>query len=272
MKPRECRPGKAEYAKKAGRKVILKLEGISKSFGSVVALNDVSFEIYENEKIALVGDNGAGKSTLVKIISGNFPPDKGELHLDGRKVSFKSPVDARKAGIETVYQDLSVCNNLDSVANLFIGRELTRGIPGFPMLRGKEMEDTTVDVLRKVGITMPSVKDRMEYLSGGQRQAVALGRFVAWGRRLVLLDEPTAALGVRETKQVLSLVESTAREKTSILLISHNLLQVFEVVDRIVVLRHGEVVGVREKNKTNPDEIVSMITGSIFIKKGRNVK
>jgi D-xylose transport system ATP-binding protein len=256
-------PAKKPHAPGTGsRKVILRLEGISKTFGSVVALNGVSFEIYENEKIALVGDNGAGKSTLVKIISGNFPPDRGEVYLDGRKVSFKSPMDARKAGIETVYQDLSVCNNLDSVANLFIGRELTRG---FPILRRKDMEDTTVDVLKKVGISMPSVKDRMEYLSGGQRQAVALGRFVAWGKRLVLLDEPTAALGVRETRQVLTLVESTARD-TSILLISHNLLQVFEVVDRIVVLRHGEVVGVREKNRTTPDEIVSMITGSIFIK------
>jgi len=254
---------KAQAAGKENRKVILRLEGISKTFGSVVALNGVSFEIYENEKIALVGDNGAGKSTLVKIISGNFPPDRGELYLDGRKVSFKSPMDARRAGIETVYQDLSVCNNLDSVANLFIGRELTRG---FPILRGRDMEDTTVDVLKKVGISMPSVKDRMEYLSGGQRQAVALGRFVAWGKRLVLLDEPTAALGVRETRQVLTLVESTARDRTSILLISHNLLQVFEVVDRIVVLRHGEVVGVREKSRTTPDEIVSMITGSIFIK------
>jgi D-xylose transport system ATP-binding protein len=270
MRPRDrapkSAPRKPRGAARESRKVILRLEGISKAFGSVVALNGVSFEIYENEKIALVGDNGAGKSTLVKIISGNFPPDRGELYLDGRRVAFKSPMDARRAGIETVYQDLSVCNNLDSVANLFIGRELTRGVPGLPILRKQEMEDTTIDVLRKVGISMPSVKDRMEYLSGGQRQAVALGRFVAWGRRLVLLDEPTAALGVRETRQVLTLVESTAREETSILLISHNLLQVFEVVDRIVVLRHGEVVGVREKSKTTPDEIVSMITGSIFIK------
>jgi D-xylose transport system ATP-binding protein len=216
-----------------------------------------------------VGDNGAGKSTLIKIISGNFPADSGEMHLDGRRVSFKSPVDARKAGIETVYQDLSVCNNLDSVSNLFIGRELTRPLLGLGILRKREMEEKTAEVLKDVGITMPSVRDRVEYLSGGQRQAVALGRFVAWGKRLVLLDEPTAALGVRETKQVLQLIESTAREKTSILLISHNLLQVFEVVDRIVVLRHGEVVGVREKKKTTPDEIVSMITGSIFIKTRR---
>jgi D-xylose transport system ATP-binding protein len=248
------------------RKVILKLQDISKSFGSVVALDGVSFEIYENEKIALVGDNGAGKSTLIKIISGNFPPDRGMICLDGRKVSFRSPVDARKAGIETVYQDLSVCNNLNSIANLFIGRELIRRILGLPVLRSREMEATTNAVLRKVGISMPSSRDRMEYLSGGQRQAVALGRFVAWGKRLVLLDEPTAALGVRETRQVLTLIEATAREKTSILLISHNLLQVFEVVDRIVVLRHGRVVGVREKKKTTPDEIVSMITGAIFIR------
>jgi D-xylose transport system ATP-binding protein len=191
------------------------------------------------------------------------------MYLDGRRVSFKSPVDARKMGIETVYQDLSVCNNLDSVANLFIGRELTRSIIGLGILRKKEMEEKTTQVLETVGISMPSVKDRVEYLSGGQRQAVALGRFVAWGRRLVLLDEPTAALGVRETKQVLTLIESTARKRTSLLLISHNLLQVFEVVDRIVVLRHGEVVGIREKEATSPDEIVSMITGAIFVNRPR---
>jgi D-xylose transport system ATP-binding protein len=258
--------GARAAGERTSRTVILRLEGISKSFGSVVALKDVSFEIYENEKLALVGDNGAGKSTLIKIVSGNFPADRGEMYLDGRKVVFKSPVDARRAGIETVYQDLSVCNNLDSTANLFIGRELARPVLGLGVLKMAEMEEKTRQVMKRVGISMPSVRDRMEYLSGGQRQAVALGRFVEWGRRLVLLDEPTAALGVRETKQVLTLIESTAREKTSILLISHNLLQVFEVVDRIVVLRHGEVVGIREKKKTTPDEIVSMITGAIFVK------
>jgi len=271
-RPGRRTPGNAESgaSRAAGPahsgKVILKLEDVSKSFGSVVALDGVSFEVFENEKVALVGDNGAGKSTLIKIISGNFPPDRGTICLDGKKVSFRSPVDARRAGIETVYQDLSVCNNLDSISNLFIGRELTRSLLGLQVLRGRQMEETTNAVLRKVGISMPSSRDRMEYLSGGQRQAVALGRFVAWGKRLVLLDEPTAALGVRETRQVLTLIEATARERTSILLISHNLLQVFEVVDRIVVLRHGKVVGVREKKKTTPDEIVGMITGAIFIK------
>jgi len=247
------------------RKAILEVQNISKNFGSVVALNEISFDIYKNEVVGIVGDNGAGKSTLIKIISGNFPPDKGDIFFEGNKIVFKSPTDARKLGIETVYQDLSVCNNLDSVSNLFIGRELYRNILGFEILDKKSMEKKAIEVLGKVGIDLPSVREKIEYLSGGQRQAVALSRFVAWGKKMVLLDEPTAALGVRETRQVLNLINSSRSENNSIILISHNLQQVFEIVDRIIVLRHGKVVGIKNKNETNPDEIVSMITGSIFI-------
>jgi len=247
------------------RRTILTVHNISKSFGSVEALNEVNFEIYKNEVVGIVGDNGAGKSTLIKIISGNFPPDKGEIFFEGKKIVFKSPIDARKLGIETVYQDLSVCNNLDSVSNLFIGRELYKNIIGFEILDKKNMEKKAIEVLGKVGIDIPSVREKIEYLSGGQRQAVALSRFVAWGKKLALLDEPTAALGVRETRQVLNLINSIRSENISIILISHNLQQVFEIVDRIIVLRHGKVVGIKNRNETNPDEVVSMITGSIFI-------
>lgn len=247
------------------KKVLLVVKNISKSFGSVVALNEVNFEIYKNEVVGIVGDNGAGKSTIIKIISGNFPPDKGEIYFEGRKINFKSPIDARKLGIETVYQDLSVCENLDSASNLFIGRELYKNIAGFEILDKKNMEEKTIEVLKKVGIKIPSIREKIEYLSGGQRQAVALSRFVAWGKNLALLDEPTAALGIRETGQVLNLINTIRRENISIILISHNLQQVFAAVDRIIVLRLGKVVGMKKVDETTPDEIVSMITGSKFI-------
>jgi D-xylose transport system ATP-binding protein len=249
------------------RSAVLKVEHVTKSFGSVVALNGVSFEVYEDEIVGIVGDNGAGKSTLIKIISGNFHADGGSVYFCGRETHFKNPSDARRLGIETVYQDLSICDNLDSVSNIFIGRELYRNVLGFGVLNKKKMEKKAVEVLDRVGIRIPSVRERVEYLSGGQRQAVALGRFVAWGKRLILLDEPTAALGVRETRVVLDLIKDTGRKNVSIILITHNLQQMFEIVDRIVVLRHGEVVGIRDRRATDPDEIVSLITGAVFINK-----
>ena len=254
------------------KKVLLKIEHISKNFGSVTALQDINFEIYENEIVAIVGDNGAGKSTLIKIISGNFSPDNGEIFFDGKKIILKNPSDARKLGIETVYQDLSICNNLDSVANLYIGREIYKNILGLRVLNIREMKVKALRTLGSVGINIPSVDEKVEYLSGGQRQAVILARFLEWGKRLILLDEPTAALGVRETKQVLELIRKTKaeRKEASFVLISHNLQQVFEIADRIIVLRLGEVIGIRETLKTNSDEIVSLITGSIFINSNKS--
>jgi len=249
------------------KKVVLKVENVSKWFGSVQALDDISIEIYDREIVGLVGDNGAGKSTLIKIISGNFPPDEGYIYIENKRVNFKSPMDARKIGIETVYQDLSLCENLDSAANLFIGRELCRKFLGMDFLQIGKMEEKTQEVIRKIDINIPSVKEMVQFLSGGQRQAISLGRFVAWGQKLVLLDEPTAALGVKETSKVLRLITNIRNEiPFSMILISHNLQQIFEVVDRIIVLRHGKVIAIKEKIKTDPDEIVSYITGAIFIK------
>lgn len=249
------------------KKVLLKVDNVCKYFGSVTALDNINIEIFEDEIIGIVGDNGAGKSTLIKIISGNFPPDRGDVYFKGSKIHFKSPSDARKLGIETVYQDLSICNNLDSVSNLFIGRELYKNVLGIEVLNKNKMRNKTLEVLDKVGIDMPSVSEKVEYLSGGQRQAVVLGRFIEWGKKIILLDEPTAALGVRETRKVLDLIVNIKKERkdASIILISHNLQQVFEIVDRIIVLRHGKVIGVKETKKTNTDEIVSMITGAIFV-------
>jgi D-xylose transport system ATP-binding protein len=255
------------------RKIILQAEGITKSFGSVLALHNVDLNIYEDEVVGLVGDNGAGKSTLVKILSGNFPPTQGTITLDGKKVHFKDPTEARAMGIETVYQDLALCEDLDAISNLFIGREICKKMFGFQILQKREMEKKAVEVLSKIGTNFPSVHNEVKFKSGGQRQAVALGRFVGWGEKLILLDEPTAALGVRETNHVLELVAKTRKEKgVSMILISHNLQHVFEIADRIVVLRHGEVVGVREKKKTTPDEIVSMITGAILVNQEVNGK
>ena len=248
------------------KKIVLSVNNIKKSFGSVVALENVSFDIYKEEIVGLVGDNGAGKSTLIKIISGNFPPDSGEIFLEGKKVNFKSPIEARRLGIETVYQDLSLCGNLSSAANLYIGREICKNIIGLKLIQKKAMDKNTEEIMNKISITIPSVKEKVDFLSGGQRQAVALGRFVGWSERLSLLDEPTAALGINETKKVLQLINEIRREKKiAIIFISHNLEQLYKVVDRIIVLRHGEVAGIREKNKTDPDEIVSLITGAALI-------
>ena len=256
----------------ASRREILRTNGISKAFGSVVALNQVSVVVYEDEIVGLVGDNGAGKSTFIKIIAGNFQPDEGDLYIDGEIAKFTSPVDARNAGIETVYQDLGLCENLDSVANFFIGRELTRNILGFPVLKKTEMEKQTTQVINEMGIDIPSVREEVQFLSGGQRQAIALAKFVAWKRKLILLDEPTAALGVREARKALDLIKNLGKEKgMATIMVAHNLEQVFSVVDRIIVLRHGEVVGTRERDKTTKDEIVRLITGGGLVNEYQEV-
>jgi ABC-type sugar transport system ATPase subunit len=251
--------------KQSPAKEILRVEGIHKSFGSVVALSGVSLAAYESEIVGLVGDNGAGKSTLVKIISGYHPPDRGELFLEGERVRFNSPMDAQRAGIETIYQDLALCEDLDCAANFFIGRELCRDLLGFGILQKREMEKQTRQAIDRMGIDIPSVREKIRYLSGGQRQAIALARFAAWKRRLILLDEPTAALGVRESRQALELIARFGKEKgIATILIAHNLQHVYQVADRIVVLRHGEVVGERDTKTTEADEIVALITGAGF--------
>jgi D-xylose transport system ATP-binding protein len=252
-----------ETGPNVGGGVLLRARSIVKAFGAVLALNGVDLDVKENEVVGLVGDNGAGKSTLIQILSGNFQADHGEIEFDGQPVRFDSPADARHAGIETVYQDLSLCPNLDSTANLFIGREICWNFLGLQVLRRRAMEREATALIRDLGIDLPSVRTRVDFLSGGQRQAVSLARFVAWGRKLVLLDEPTAALGVRETAKALNLIEKLHRDKgVSMIFISHNLLHVFRVADRIVVLRHGEVAGSRVTAETSPDEIVALITGA----------
>jgi D-xylose transport system ATP-binding protein len=236
----------------------LELRGISKSFGSVHALSDVDFEVRPGEVMALVGDNGAGKSTLIKCISGINAVDSGEFLWDGKPVSLNGPRDAAKLGIEIVYQDLALCDNLDVVQNMFLGRETHDGLY---RLKDAPMEQRAAETLKSLSVTtIGSIRQPVSSLSGGQRQSIAVARAVLWNSRLVILDEPTAALGVAQTRQVLDLVKRLGEQGLAVVIVSHNLGDVFEVADRITVLRLGRVVRVYETAQTNAQEIVGAIT------------
>src|SRR6266700_4798453 len=251
-----------ELSPATGPEAMLKAEGISKRFGGVEALRDVGIEIRSGELAALVGDNGAGKSTLVGVLSGAIRPDSGRIWCNGREVHFHSPIDARNAGVETVYQTLALANHLDVAANLFLGREkhLLRLGP-FSILNRAAMRREARDLVARTGVQIPDIDSAVMNMSGGQRQRVAIARAAGWGSSVVLLDEPTAALGVQETARVLEIIRALKRQGITLLMISHNLRQVFGLVDSIWVLRHGRMVGRREVRVTRPEEIVSMITG-----------
>jgi D-xylose transport system ATP-binding protein len=240
---------------------LLELRGVSKSFGSVQALTDVDLEVRRGEVMALVGDNGAGKSTLIKCVAGIHPMDEGEIFFDGEPVTIHSPKEAAKLGIEVVYQDLALCDNLDVVQNMYLGREER---DWFQRLKEPPMEAHTAETLKSLAVTtIKSIRQPVATLSGGQRQSVAVARAVMWNSRLVILDEPTAALGVSQTEQVLALVKRLAEQGLAVILISHNLHDVFEVATRITVLRLGRVVGVYERSMTNEDEVVHAITAGV---------
>lgn len=243
---------------KNGKDPILEMRGICKSFGHVDALIDVDFEVLPSEIMALVGDNGAGKSTLIKIASGVYHSDKGAIFVDGEQAHIESPLDARGYGIATVYQDLALADDRDVSSNLFLGREPTR----YGMVDKRRMDREARQVINDMRTNIPSVRTSVRLLSGGQRQAVAIARSVAQGGRLFIMDEPTAALGVRESENVLSLILGLKEAGSAVIVISHNLLHVFSVADRISVLRHGAMVGTRRHADTSPDEIVQMITGA----------
>ncbi|MCR4281794.1 MAG: ATP-binding cassette domain-containing protein [Bauldia sp.] len=247
----------------ASSEPLLRVESITKNFGAIRALRGVSFDVNRGEVVALLGDNGAGKSTLVKIIAGGLEPTSGRIIFDGKERRFASPAEAKAAGIETVYQDLSLCTNVDVVANFFMGRELTRRVLGIPILRQREMEAETARALAEGGTHIPSLRVDVEHLSGGQRQAIELNRFVHWGGRLVLLDEPFAALGVEQTRRGLEMVERVRARGVGVMVITHVMTQAFAVADRIVVFRHGIVAGDLVTEKTSPDEVVRLITGGI---------
>ena len=236
---------------------LLECRGISKSFGSVKALTDVDFEVRVGEVMALVGDNGAGKSTLIKCIAGIHGTDDGEILFNGQQVAIHGPKDASRLGIEFVYQDLALCDNLDVVQNMYLGREESR----FSVLQEPPMVLKTRETLASLRVTtIKSIHQAVATLSGGQRQSVAVARAVMWNSKLVILDEPTAALGVAQTEQVLALVNRLAEQGLGVVIISHNLHDVFETATRIAVLRLGRNVGVYAKASTTQQEVVHAIT------------
>lgn len=240
---------------------LLQIEGLGKRFGAIEALTDVSFDIYAGEVVALLGDNGAGKSTLVKILSGNMQPDTGSMRFAGQPMRLQSPAAAKALGIETVYQDLSLCANVDVVANFFMGRELQKSLLGIRVLDERRMQSETEQALRDIGAVIPSVRAQVEHLSGGQRQAIELCRFVHWGGRLVLLDEPFAALGIEQTRRGLDLIDRVKTQGIAVIVITHNLLHAFQVADRTIVMRQGRIAGIRSMQETNPAAVAALITG-----------
>jgi D-xylose transport system ATP-binding protein len=237
---------------------LLEVKNASKAFGAVQALYRVDFEMRPGEVMALVGDNGAGKSTLIKGIAGIYPYDEGEVLVDGERVVIHGPRDAARLGIEVVYQDLSLADNLDVVANMYLGRERTRAVV---FLDESSMERTARETLDGLSVTtLASVRQAVAGLSGGQRQSVAVAKAVMWNSRVVILDEPTAALGVAQTRQVLNLVRRLAEKDLAVAIVTHNLHDVFEVADRITVLRLGQRVALFEREKTDQQEVVHAIT------------
>ena len=243
-----------------GRGPAIDLQHITKRYGGVTALSDVNFSVDAGEIVALVGDNGAGKSTLVKAISGTHRIDEGTILVDGAPVTISSPSDASALGIETVYQDLALCDNLDVIANLYLGREQKR--KGSPFLDQEGMESCAAGIIADLAAHIPILDKQVSALSGGQRQAIAVSRAALWGSRVVLLDEPTAALGVAQTAMVYSLVRKLKERGLAVVIISHNMADVFSVADRIEVLRLGRNAGTFIPGRDSSDDVVAAITGS----------
>ncbi len=245
--------------------LLLEAREIQKHFGRVVALREGNFGLRPNEVHAIVGDNGAGKTTLIKIISGVYRADGGELLLGGLPVTIANPREARALGIETVYQDLALADHLDAAANLFLGREelLPPPLSWLGFLDKKAMRRRAEDEMRRLKIGIQSVEQPVLSLSGGQRQAVAVARAIAWGNRIVIMDEPTAALGVRESQMVLELIKEVRSQGIAVVMISHNLPEVFAVADRITVLRLGRTITTLETSQTSLDAVVGMMTGAV---------
>ncbi|GAC1431900.1 MAG: ATP-binding cassette domain-containing protein [Chloroflexota bacterium] len=247
------------------RTPILEARAIAKRYGSVVALESADFEVYAGEIVALIGDNGAGKSTLIKILSGAVRPDTGTITLRGQAVDFHSPRDARAVGIETVYQDLALAPDLDVAANLFLGREIKQpGLLGFfDFYNQRAMREEAARHLRDLKVNLRSIRQTVDTLSGGQRQSVAVARAVLWGKDIVIMDEPTAALGVAQSGMVLDLMRRIRDQGTAVIFISHNMPHVFEVADRMIVLRRGRRVATLFPREATMDQAVSLMTGAI---------
>jgi simple sugar transport system ATP-binding protein len=245
-----------------GAPPLLEVRHLSKNFGAVQALRDLSMTLHGGEVVALAGDNGAGKTTLIKAISGVYPPTSGDILLDGRPVRFASPQEARDQGIETIYQDLALADNLSIGANIFLGREPMRKALGFlPVLDRRQMAEAARDTMALLDFHVSRLDAPVSNFSGGQRQAVAIGRAVYWNARVLIMDEPTAALGVPEQRKVISLIHQLKAQGRGVIFISHNLQDIFAVSDRIIVLRRGIQAGEKQISATSHEEVVRLMVG-----------
>ena len=243
--------------------IILETRGLTKHYGGVHALTDANFTLRKGEHVAIMGDNGAGKSTFVRNITGVERPTRGEIHFDGAPMAFATPIEAREAGIEAVFQNLALADDLDVPSNLFLGREKVRfNLGPFSILDKRAMREATMAALQKTGVKIPNLGNTIRNMSGGQRQCVAIARTAAFKSKLVIMDEPTAALGVQETAQVEQIIRTLKAAGEPLILISHNMRQVFDLVDRIVVFRRGRIVANLRKEETNGQDVVSYITGA----------
>jgi len=243
---------------------ILEVRNITKKFGGLTAVDQVNMQVFPGEVVGLLGDNGAGKSTLIKMVSGVYHPTFGQIFYQKQEVKIQNPMDALKMGIETIYQDLALAENLNVYSNIFLGRERLKKYLGlFNVLDHGYMHEEARKVLKRLDIEIPSLRNKISMLSGGQRQAVAISRSIYWDAKLLIMDEPTAALGVAEQKKVLDLVRTLKSHNVPVIIISHQMHDVFSVADRLVVMRRGKKAGERLVKDTNPDEVVGLIVGSI---------
>ena len=243
--------------------IILKTEGLTKHYGGLHALEDANFELRKGEHVAIMGDNGAGKSTFVRQITGVEQRTRGKMWFDGKEVDFKGPLEAREAGMETVYQTLALADDLDVPSNLFLGREkFLLNLGPFSILNRRAMREQTLKALESTGVKIANVSNTIRHMSGGQRQCVAIARTATFASKLIIMDEPTAALGVRETAQVENIVRNLKANGEPLILISHNMRQVFDLVDRIVVFRRGRIVANLKKEETDGQDVVAYITGA----------
>ncbi|MCD6267713.1 MAG: sugar ABC transporter ATP-binding protein [Thermotogaceae bacterium] len=246
---------------------LVEMRGIKKSFGRVQALKGVDFHVRKQEIVGLLGDNGAGKSTLIKILVGYHQPDEGEIYFEGKRVFFKSPWDSRKVGIETVYQDLALVNLMPIWRNFFLGREIIRRIGPVKILDVGKMKKIAREVLRDIGIFIRSADETVAFLSGGERQAVAIARAIHFGAKLLILDEPTASLSVGETRKVLEHILEAKKRGISVIFITHNIYHVYEVADRLVLLEKGEKIGDYDKKDVTPEKVMDIIAAAAGITK-----
>lgn len=244
--------------------VILETKGLTKHYGGVQALTDANFTLHKGEHVAIMGDNGAGKSTFVRQITGVEQPTRGEIIFDGQSMQFNGPIDAREAGIETVFQTLALADDLDVPDNLFLGREITKAdwLGPFRILDYKSMREATLAGLEKTAVKIPNIRNTIRNMSGGQRQCVAIARTATFHSKLTIMDEPTAALGVQETAQVENIVRTLKEAGEPLILVSHNMRQVFDLVDRIIVFRRGQIVANLKKEETDGQDVVAYITGA----------